>query len=163
VLVFRDQFVIECFRILNATYPAFTGIGSALKGGRWTSPGRAAIYCGQTVSTCRLELLAHLVGDTKIPSHVVRRVSIPRSVVLEELEPDDLPSDWDHPTDSSVARAIGDVWFDDARSLGLIVPSVPADGDRNLIINETHPDFHKLIVSAPYPLKWDPRLFPLAR
>jgi RES domain-containing protein len=153
---------VSWFRIASSEFPHFSGNGSKVFGGRWTSPGRSVIYCGETVSTCRLELLAHLVRRPKLPSHVVRKVIVPSDLRIEELKDEDLPSSWDDPMDYSVARTVGDVWFDSRRSVGLIVPSVPAGGDRNLIINEAHSDFHKLIVSAAYPLTWDKRLFPFA-
>jgi RES domain-containing protein len=153
---------MECYRILNAAYPAFSGTGSLLKGGRWTSPGRSAVYCGESLSTCRVELLVHIVGSEQFPQHVWRKIYFPSSVDVERLGESDLPEGWDSTPDSVVARTIGDDWFDSQRSVALVVPSVPARGDYNFIINETHSDFRKLIISAPMPLHWDARLFPLA-
>jgi hypothetical protein len=42
----------------------------------------------------------------------------------------------------------------------LIVPSVPAMGlDRNVLINQRHPQFRHIAQGDPRPLIWDARLF----
>ena len=41
----------------------------------------------------------------------------------------------------------------------LRVPSVASQGEFNVLINQSHPDFHRLSASAPRGLAWDRRLF----
>ena len=150
------------YRISSADYPQFSGIGAALFGGRWTSPGNRAVYCGQSLSTCRLELLSQLFRSKEFPRSIWRKIDIPSNIDVLEIDVTALPNNWNDLDDVSACRIIGDEWYDSGKYLGLIVPSVPAGGDRNLIINETHADFSMLNISAAFPLTWDKRLFPLA-
>ena len=58
------------------------------------------------------------------------------------------------------SRAYGNAWYDSRRSAVLIVPSHPAMGfERNLLINQLHPDFADIRASRPRPVLWDARLF----
>ena len=42
----------------------------------------------------------------------------------------------------------------------LVVPSVPAMGrERNVLINQRHPQFGQITAGAPRPIVWDARLF----
>jgi RES domain-containing protein len=45
------------------------------------------------------------------------------------------------------------------RTAVLVVPSVVARPDCNVLINPTHPDFRKITQSKPEPVVWDRRLF----
>ena len=57
------------------------------------------------------------------------------------------------------SRAYGDRWYDEGRTAVLIVPSVLARPERNIAINQEHPDFGKIRATAPEPVDWDERLF----
>ncbi len=62
--------------------------------------------------------------------------------------------------DYRASRAYGDAWYDSGRTAVLIVPSVPALGlERNVLINQRHPEFRHIACGEPRPLVWDARLF----
>lgn len=52
-----------------------------------------------------------------------------------------------------------DGWIANQRSVALIVPSVIARHDSNIVINQMHPDFHKIKAREPETIQWDQRLF----
>lgn len=46
--------------------------------------------------------------------------------------------------DDGLCKAIGQEWFIERRSATLIVPSIPARIERNILINPQHPDTAKI-------------------
>ncbi|WP_395023264.1 RES family NAD+ phosphorylase [Dongia sp.] len=57
-----------------------------------------------------------------------------------------------------MARAFGSAWCLRRRSLILLVPSVVARVDRNVLINPQHPDFPRAAHGLHQPVWWDERL-----
>jgi RES domain-containing protein len=55
------------------------------------------------------------------------------------------------------SRACGDAWVESRRTAVLIVPSVVARADRNVLVNLEHPSARK-IRRPPQPVLWDQRL-----
>lgn len=78
-------------------------------------------------------------------------------VAVEALDPATLPG-WDLP-DSPIAMDFGDRWLAEARSPVLVVPSVVAQRERNVLINQVHPDFQLIKAGTPEPVRWDARLW----
>lgn len=150
---------MRIFRIADKRHPIWDGSGAALLGGRWSSPGRPAIYGSLSYACAMLEVLAH-AGIGRVPAN--------QQFVMAELPDDDarverhelatLCDGWDD-EDSNVARVLGDEWLSSCRSLVLVIPSVVARLEFNAIVNPAHPDFPKISVSAPEPVVWDQRLF----
>lgn len=90
-------------------------------------------------------------------SQIWIEIDIPEDIVIAVLDEAGVPG-WN--VENAIAsRIAGDAWYDSQRSLCLSVPSVPAFGERNILINQSHPDFARLKASAPQPLIWDERLF----
>jgi RES domain-containing protein len=103
-----------------------------------------------------LERLAHAgIGSIPKDQHSIT-IDIP-AIDIEEITAADV-SGWDLP-DLSVGRAYGDGWLLSKRTAVLIVPSVVARPDRNVLINPAHPDFRRITHSTPEPVVWDRRLF----
>jgi RES domain-containing protein len=69
----------------------------------------------------------------------------------------DLP-DW-HVEGAEPSRAYGEAWQQGKRSLILIVPSVVARIEKNILINPEHPEFPQIETSLHQPVWWDKRLF----
>ena len=68
----------------------------------------------------------------------------------------------DHVTrlgDPHVARAFGDSWVRERRTAVLVVPSVVARRERNVLLNPQHAEFKKIVAGSPEPVVWDARLF----
>jgi RES domain-containing protein len=127
-------------------------------GGRWNSPGLGVIYASLSYAGAMLECLAH-AGIGRVPrTHVAVEIAIAGAVAVERYEESSLPVGWDH-ADLRVARAFGDAWIRGLRTAVLVVPSVVARREGNVLINPRHPDFGNIVASAPEPVVWDARLF----
>jgi RES domain-containing protein len=86
------------------------------------------------------------------------QTDVPDDIDVERVEAGELPAGWDGP-DLQVARGFGDRWLSDARSAVLVVPSVVARAESNVLVNPAHPAAARLVVSVPQPVVWDRRLF----
>ena len=138
---------------------ARTGEGARVAGGRWNSPGLAAIYCGESLALSVLEILVHAVtAEERADPRVWFALSLPqkvcRTVALKRL-----PRGWDDPVSHPGTVAIGDQWLRSGISVALRVPSAVVPGEWNCILNSAHPQFRKLVRwSKPVALRLDPRL-----
>jgi RES domain-containing protein len=57
-----------------------------------------------------------------------------------------------------VLRNERDQWVSAAGSAVLRVPSVIVPDSNNYLFNPEHPDFARMVVDAPVPYVWDPRV-----
>jgi RES domain-containing protein len=150
--------IIECYRIgdPDGAFPIFDPTGSKLAPGRWNTPKSPIIYAAEHYSTAMLEKLVH--GNGKLPpnQHFIK-ITIPNGISYEILNTAALPG-WDDPT-GSVSKPYGGTWYKDQRSAVLIVPSIVARLDRNVLINPAHPDARRITFTLPEPIWWDERLF----
>ncbi|RDJ22181.1 hypothetical protein DWF00_23555 [Bosea caraganae] len=140
----------------NGTYPIFDATGSTIAPGRWNTPGSPLIYTSEHYSTALLEKLVHGSGRLPPNQHFVEIV-IPRGVSYEVFVPPALPG-WDL-MPATVSKDHGEIWWREKRSAILIVPSVVARLDRNILINPVHPEFRLIQASLHEPVFWDRRLF----
>lgn len=149
---------LSCFRIGDpgGTYPIFDATGSTIAPGRWNTPGSPIIYAGEHYSTALLEKLAHGSGRLPPNQHYVE-ITIPRGLSYEVFSPPTLPG-WDT-MPATVSKAFGECWCIEKRSAILMVPSVVARLDSNVLINPVHTDFGKIQPSLHQPVHWDRRLF----
>jgi RES domain-containing protein len=149
---------LTTFRIGDpaGAYPIFDATGSTLAPGRWNTPGSPVIYTSEHYSTALLEKLAHGSGRLPPNQHYVT-VTIPRGVSYEVLSEPALPG-WDA-MPATVSKAFGEQWCVQRRSAILIVPSVVARPDNNVVINPAHPESAAINVSLHRPVYWDRRLF----
>lgn len=121
------------------------------------SPGRRVIYAAETYAGALLEILVHASG--RIPqSQGYIEIEIPADLSIEEIKPDDVPH-WDSRS-FGTARAFGDRWYDERRTAVLLAPSVVTLVERNVLINQEHPDFAHIQASQALPVRWDARLWP---
>jgi RES domain-containing protein len=149
---------MQIFRISDERHPVWDGTGAALIGGRWNSPGRQVIYGATNFASAMLEVLAHANIGRLPKSQVFVVATVPNNLTIERVESASLPSGWDS-DNCLVARRFGDLWLDEKRSALLLVPSVVARQEFNVLVNPNHPDSHKLKVAAPQKVIWDKRLF----
>lgn len=129
-----------------------------LEGARWNSPGRRVIYAADTFSGAILEILAHALRPRTLPGlHHGVRIEIPEAL-FETLDPDSLPG-WDV-RESPQAIDFGDRWLEESRSAVLSVPAMSSRPvGRNVLINPAHPNATRIVVSEPFRVPWDERLF----
>lgn len=137
-------------------YPIFNATGSTIAPGRWNTPGSPVIYASEHYSTALLEKLVHGSGRLPPNQHYVE-ITIPRGLSYEMFSSAALPG-WDV-MPATVSKAFGETWCLERRSAILIVPSVVARLDSNILINPQHPEFPSIIASLHQPVYWDRRLF----
>jgi RES domain-containing protein len=140
----------------DGRYPIFDARGSVLVPGRWNDAQTPVIYASEHYSTALLEKLVHGSGQIPPGQHAVE-ITVPPGTSVETVTKDMLP-DW-AARDGAASRAFGANWVRECRSLVLIVPSVVAREDNNVVINPAHPDFGRIEVGRPRPVCWDHRLF----
>lgn len=146
------------YRIGKTSYPVFDATGAYLSGGRWTSPGRRAIYASTCLAGSLLEILAHAGPRQKLPGrHHCARAHIPDDLEIELVDESRLPGwDLEH---SAVARRYGDGWLADARTAVLSVPALTARPyGRHLVLNPDHPGYARIEIEPAVPISWDARL-----
>lgn len=148
---------LRIYRIADIRHPLFDGGGAAQFGGRWNSPGRRVIYGALSYAGAMLEKLAQSAIGKIPPRQQWITVDIPDSVDIEEVIAADVPG-WDL-ADMIASRAYGDRWLDEKRTVALVTPSVVGrPHERNVAIDQDHPDLASLAVSSPQPVHWDPRI-----
>lgn len=151
--------ILTAYRIGDPAgqYPIFDAAGSKLWPGRWNTTASPMIYASAHYSTAMLEKLAHGNGQMPPNQHWIE-ITIPPGIPYEILSTAHLP-DWDA-EDCLAAKAFGETWRKSGRSLVLIVPSVVARMEQNVLINDAHPDARRITHSLHQPIWWDARLFP---
>ena len=137
------------------THPVYSGGGSRVYPGRWNERGQPVIYASEHYSTALLETLAR-TGEMPRNQHYVE-IEIPAGVTYEVVTKDSLHGWCD--IDGAAARAFGAAWYAERRSAILIVPSVVARVERNVLIHPQHDEARKIRVGLETPVYWDSRLF----
>jgi RES domain-containing protein len=153
----RRSAPLRAYRIADRRHKIFDGAGAAIHGGRWNSPGRRVIYAAETYAGAMLEALAHANIGRLPKTHAWIEILIGKGVRIEEVNAADVPG-W-HASNQRASREYGDRWYDQGRTAVLVVPSLVVRPERNIAINQEHPDFSKIRASAPKPVIWDQRLF----
>jgi len=155
---------MKLFRIADTRHTIWSGTGAMLVGGRFNSPGRPVIYAALTFAGAMLEVLVHArIG--KVPkTHAWVEATVPDDVPIERHTADTLPAGWGGAAQQP-ARQLGDAWLAESRTAILVVPSVVARAEFNVLVNPSHPDAARITVADPQPVVWDERLFvtPAAR
>lgn len=137
-------------------HPIFDATGSKLWPGRWNTSASPVIYTSEHYSTAVLEKLVHGNGQMPPNQHWIE-ITIPPGVSYEMFSTTHHPG-WDA-EDCLVSKAYGEAWRQAGRSLLLIVPSVVARMESNILINNSHPEVHGTVRSLHQPIWWDKRLF----
>jgi RES domain-containing protein len=150
--------VLRAYRIgdPDGDHPIFDATGSKLYPGRWNTPASPMIYASENYSTAMLEKLVHGSGSLPANQHFIE-LTIPNGVSYEVVTPATLPG-WDAP-DAGVSKAFGEAWQRSKRSLLLVVPSVVARIENNILINPDHMEFNGIGAGLHQPVWWDKRLF----
>jgi RES domain-containing protein len=120
--------------------------------------GHPVIYGADSFAGAILELLAHATRPRTLPGpHHAVRIEIPDNAI-ETLSAEQLPG-WSL-KGSPAARAFGDRWLTEARTPVLLAPAVPSQPiGQTVLINPAHPRTGEIVVSRPFVVPWDERLF----
>lgn len=149
---------LTAFRIgdPDGLYPIFDGSGARLAPGRWNTTATPLIYASAHYSTAMLEKLANGSGMLPANQHYVE-ITIDAGVSYETF-PAERHEGWAAP-DMAVSRRHGEAWALQRRSAILLVPSVVARIETNVLINPGHPEFRRISAGLHQPVWWDARLF----
>ncbi len=135
---------------------AFDGEGAARYSGRWNSRGVRVVYTADSLALATLELAVHLVGARV--GYTAIEVDVPDNSI-DDMSNRRIPRTWRD--DELLSRSLGDRWFRSSASLACLVPSALVDtrsGERNLLINATHPRIGELVELQRFEITIDARL-----
>lgn len=125
---------------------------------RWNRNSQHVIYCGENISLCALELLAHTNGIRPAGKFSLMHIEIAEPVSLQRVELANLPEHWYHLSAYAYTQKIGSDWYDSQQSLCMSVPSVIVPSERNYVINTLHHDFaEKVHLVDTQDFFWDKR------
>ena len=133
-----------------------SGEGARLYGGRWNSPGRPAVYLGDSLALAGMELLVHLGDADVLKTYRKMPVYIPEDTMMH-IDPGELPQDWQTGA-RTATRAIGDWWLASEQSVVLQVPSAVVSGESNFIVNPNHLRFGAITAGPISDFRFDARL-----
>jgi RES domain-containing protein len=145
--------VIEVYRLHSSRYPANSGKGAAIHGGRWNPQGVEAIYAAASRSLAILEILAHYSVLPK--DFVMTPIRIPDRVSIFAMPEDDLPAGWDKPSTTAAQNAAA---LPFAANVVLTVPSAIVKNESIYVLNPAHPHFEYIEFLTSEPFQFDPRL-----
>ena len=152
--------MLTVYRICKTKYAAtaFDGEGAFRFGGRWNSRCTRLIYTAGNLSLAALEMLVHLDNDELLSAYSYVAAQIPEDLILPVASFRKLPDDWHASPPSVATQQIGDDWARANASAVLEVPTSIVPLENNYLLNPTHPDFAKIMVSAPQRFLFDERL-----
>lgn len=150
--------VLTCYRIgdPDGEFPIYDSEGSRLYPGRWNTALSPVIYASEHYSTAMLEKLVHASSVLPPNQHFVA-ITIPNGVSYEMFSTA-AHTGWDGRSED-ICKNYGERWCRERKSAILIVPSIPARIERNILINPAHPDASAIGHSLPEPVWWDDRLY----
>ena len=150
--------VLTCFRIGDpkGAHPIYDSEGSRLYPGRWNTAASPLLYTSEHYSTAMLEKLVHANAILPANQHYIR-ITIPNGVSYEVFQTAGHPG-WDD-RNEAICKRFGEAWVLDGRTALLIVPSIPARLERNILINPLHADAAAITWDIPEPIWWDERLY----
>ena len=152
----RLENVKYAYRIVSSRYPPFDGAGAYRWGSRWVSPGRQVVHAAETYALAVLENLVHWQSGTLPRDLVCVQIAIPGDVAQELADEVDPALLLAH--DYRATRCIGDDWYDLGDTAVLWVPSVVSLYESNVLCNQLHADFSRIVVGEPTPARVDARL-----
>lgn len=136
---------------------AMDGEGARKMGGRWNPPGVPVAYLTESRALAALEILVHTGRAGVHLSWVVIEAEFPAKMI-EIISMSALPAGWDDIASPTVSRKFGADWVQRGESAAILLPSVIVPEERIIMLNVRHPDFRKLVFSAPKPFLFDQRL-----
>ena len=146
--------MIQVYRLHSSRYPAESGRGAALYGGRWNEQGTEAIYTSGTRSLAILEILVHY--DVLPKDFVLTPIQISDDISTSQLDLTGIPAGWDRPVPTLAAQRLGSSMIRSAAVL--TVPSAIVPQEYNYILNPARADFGLFRFLKVEPFRFDPRL-----
>jgi RES domain-containing protein len=136
---------------------ALDGEGARLYGGRWNSPGSAAVYLAESRALAALEILVHAQREALRLNWIVIELEIEDSLI-DRVPISKLPDNWRLQPTSHQAQAFGSRWLRDVRNLALMLPSVIIPEEFSILLNPLHPKMREMKPVKPKSFSFDSRL-----
>ena len=136
---------------------AFSGEGSARRGGRWNLFGTRVVYTAESRALAMVELLVNAEDRARLGA--LEWIFVPATIPNELIErPAKFSPSWRDYPHNRETQVFGSEWIKARRSVALPVPSAVVSGEFNYLLNPAHPDFKRVKVGKPEPFSFDPRL-----
>jgi RES domain-containing protein len=149
---------VRAWRFVSEHFPdPLSAEGARRHGGRWNSKGVAVLYCSTSVALAMLELRVH--SPRPFPRTRLKFVMEVPDDAISEARGSDLLDGWDSLPPGPASKRLGDAWVAAGTSLALLVPSVIAREERNLVLNPSHERFDELRVVSKERVTLDSRLY----
>ena len=149
---------MKVYRFVSTEYAnGLSPEGARLNGGRWNSKGVAVLYCATSESLAMLELRVH--SPHPYPRTRLKIVIEVPDDVIAEASFSELPRGWNKLPPGPSSKRFGDAWVAKVSSLGLLVPSVIASDEQNLMLNPTHERFKDVQIVSRERINLDKRLY----
>ncbi len=147
---------MEVYRIcLEKWSTQLTASGQAA---RWNSRGKHVIYTAQSRALACLENVVHRSGEGLNTLFKVMVIEIPDTVVVQAVEPNQLPPDWSDYAQYPTCQQIGDQWLEQGSSAVLRVSSAIIAQEFNFLLNPAHADFSRIQLKGREDFRFDPRI-----
>lgn len=115
------------------------------------------LYCATNESLGMLELRVH--SPHPYPRTRLKFViEVPDDAIVE-IAMNKLPRGWNKLPPGPSSKRFGDAWVVSKSSLGILVPSVIASEERNLVLNPAHARFQEVRVVSKEQVTLDMRLY----
>ena len=146
------------WRICSQKYraSAFSGIGGLYVPGRWHPQGHKIVYTAESLALASLEIFVHLESD-RVPLVAIKAM-MSDELEIEELEPSQLPDNWQDTSAYPLLQKIGRDWLTSLRTPILKVPSSIVPVEYNYLLNPQHPEL-KVVLEPPMKFKFDHRMW----
>lgn len=117
------------------------------------------VYATGSASLAVLEVLVHMHEAPGLGKYTLLTIDVPDSLI-EVLDVEALPRNWDAPISPDDVQTIGDIWIKEGNALALAVPSAILPVEHNFLINPHHSRLRKIVSNAvTVPFEFDGRLF----
>jgi RES domain-containing protein len=131
--------------------------GARRNGARWNTKGIPVLYCATSESLGMLELRVH--SPHPYPRTRLKFViEVPDDAIVE-IPVNKLPRGWNKLPPGPSSKRSGDAWVASKSSLGILVPSVIATEERNLVLNPAHDRFKEARIVSKERVTLDMRLY----
>jgi RES domain-containing protein len=149
---------VKVYRFTKTTFAdGLSAEGARSNGGRWNSKGTPVLYCATNESLGMLELRVH--SPHPYPRTRLKLVIEVPDDAVEEIPVNKLPRGWNKLPPGPSSKHFGDAWVASKSSLGILVPSVIASEERNLVLNPAHDRFKEARVVSKERVTLDMRLY----
>lgn len=137
-----------------------SGLTASGVANRWNKSEEFVIYTGSSRALSALELVVHRSAISLETAYKLLVIELTvNDADIQEILPDELPSDWQSLKNYPKLQAMGSEWYRAQKAVALKIPSAVIPQESNYLLNTKHPDFSKKVsLKAVEDFDWDGRL-----